>query len=374
MVSKSFIDELGTRATRQRANLATEEATKHALVLPFLQGLGYDVFDPEQVVPEFTADFGLKSGEKVDYAIIRDGAPVMLIECKRVGDPLDAARASQLARYFNVTQARIAVLTDGARYKFFSDLDADNTMDTVPFLEVDTTAATDRDIQALGHFARSTFNIDEARSAAAKMKHISGMKGYLAQLYSQPDEEFVRLLAKRVFSGPLFQNRMEHFTGLARLAFHEFVNDLIGDTLRRASDIVNSNNANEPGESDAEVDPAEDPAADSGSRNIVTTAEEIEGYELVKTILSEVVDPDRIFMRDSQSYCAILLDDNNRRAICRLHFNSPARKQLSIAGSERDEAGRRISTFHRIESVNDIPEYFEQLKEAVRGRLADAEG
>ena len=173
------------------------------------------------------------------------------------------------------------------------------------------------------------------------MKHISGMKGYSTQLHSQPDEEFVRLLARRVFSGPLFQNRMEHFTGLTRLAFHEFVNDLIGDTLRRASDIVNSNSANEPGESDVEVDPDEDPVADSGSRNIVTTAEEIEGYELVKTIVSEVVDPERVFMRDSQSYCAILLDDNNRRGHLSPALQFPGPEATLHRGQQTGRSGEK---------------------------------
>ena len=376
MVSKGFIDELGARATRQRANLATEEATKIALILPFLQGLGYDVFDPEQVVPEFTAGFGSQAREKVDYAIIRDGTPVMLIECKKVGDRLERDGAKQLGSYFHETPARIGVLTDGVRYRFFSDLDADNVMDERPFLEVDITAADNRDIQALGHFARATFNLDEARSAAANMKHISGMKGYLTQMYSQPDEEFVRLLTRQgaSFSGPLFQNRLEHFSGLARLAFHEFVNDLIGDTLRRASDIVNSSASNEPDETNLEGDADDDYGDNSGSRNIVTTAEEIEGYELVKAIVSDAVDAERVFMRDSQNYCSVLLDNNNRRAICRLHFNSPSRKRLSIPSNERTRGGARVSTFHDIESVNDISEYAEQLREAVRERLSEVEG
>ena len=88
MVSRNTIEEIGSRATRQRDSLTTEEATKHALILPFIQALGYNVFDPTEVVPEFTADYGLKAGEKVDYAIMRNGEPVMLFECKKIGDSL----------------------------------------------------------------------------------------------------------------------------------------------------------------------------------------------------------------------------------------------------------------------------------------------
>lgn len=371
MVSKAAIDEIGNRANRQRRNLATEEATKQALVLPLLQTLGYDVFDPEQVVPEFTADYGLRNAEKVDYAILRDGNPVMLIECKKVGDPLDVARASQLARYFAMTPARIGILTDGIVYKFFSDLDAENMMDADPFLEIDITNMDQRDIQALGCFAKNTFDLDEARSTASNMKHIAGMKSYLAQMYSQPDEDFVRLLTRRVFSGPLVQSRMEYFTGVTKLAFHEFVNDLISDTLRRATDIVSSgsNPADEPEPSQQETEVNDLPQDDT--KGIFTTVEELQGYELVKAIVSDVVDPDRVVIRDTKSYCGILLDDNNRKPICRLHFNVQNRKGLSIFGTGRDDMRRREETIHRIESVNDIDQFAEQLRDTVRMHMEE---
>ena len=164
----------------------------------------------------------------------------MLFECKKVGDPLDSGRASQLARYFTNTPARIAILTDGIIYKFYSDLDAENAMDTQPFLEMDITNIDQRAMQSLSHFAKHSFNLDEVHSIASNMKHVSGMKSYLTDMYSQPDEEFVRLLARKVFNGPLFQTRIEHFTGLTKLAFTGFVNDLISDTLQRASNIVHS--------------------------------------------------------------------------------------------------------------------------------------
>ena len=203
MVSHSAIQDLSARATSQRENLATEEAAKHALVLPFIQALGYDVFNPTEVTPEFTADYGVRNSEKVDYAIMRDGDPAILIECKKVGDPLDVERASQLARYFVHTPARIAVLTDGIVYKFFSDLDQENTMDLAPFLVVDITKVNVQDIPALGYFTKHSFDLDEARSAATEMKRTAGMKTYLAEIYAQPDEDFIRLLTRQVFSGPL---------------------------------------------------------------------------------------------------------------------------------------------------------------------------
>ncbi len=269
MVSRNTIEEIGSRATRQRDSLTTEEATKHALILPFIQALGYNVFDPTEVVPEFTADYGLKAGEKVDYAIMRNGEPVMLFECKKIGDSLGVGTASQLARYFTNTPAHIGILTDGVIYKFFSDLDAGNIMDTDPFLEINLTRADNRDLQALSYFTKQSFDLDEARSAASNMKHITGMKTYLTEMLSQPDEEFVRLLARRVFSGPLVQSRVEHFTALAKLSFHEFVNDFITDTLRRASNIVN----NEPVETDVTTEAQNEEPIVNERKNVVTTLE-----------------------------------------------------------------------------------------------------
>ena len=366
MVSRSAIEDIANRASHQRNVLATEEAAKHALVLPFIQALGYDVFDPGEVVPEYTADYGIRSGEKVDYAIMHDGIPVMLIECKAVTDSLDTERASQLSRYFVNTPARIGILTNGIVYKFYSDLDAENTMDTAPFLEIDITKTDNRSLQAISHFTKQSFDLEDAKAAAAQMKYIAGMKTYLADMYAQPDDDFVRLLSRHVFSGPLFQSRMEYFNGLVRQAFHGFVNDRINETLQRASDMVNIGPVEAVGETDEQDTAPEGDESESRDRqSIVTTAEELEGYELVRTIVSDCVDPERVTMRDRQSYCAILLDNNNRRTICRLRFTS-RRRVLALMGEERTSGGSLKEVWHDIETVNDITNYAHQLQERVR--------
>lgn len=110
---------LALKVRNQREAIQTEEATKNAFIMPFISTiLGYDVFNPLEVVPEFTADLGLKKGEKIDYAIMRDGEVQILIECKKSTEPLKIEHASQLFRYFAVTNARIAVLTNGETYHF----------------------------------------------------------------------------------------------------------------------------------------------------------------------------------------------------------------------------------------------------------------
>ena len=360
MINQNALESLAQRARHAlEANLLqTEEASKHTLVLPFLQSLGYDPFDPETVVPEYTADFGIKAGEKVDYAIIQDGDlsnPILLIECKKVGDSLDRARASQLARYFTQTPAKIGILTNGIEYHCYSDLDAENVMDEIPFVSLSILELDPQDVRILNYLSKGAFDVEEARTAASNLRYTNGMKAEFASLYTSPDEEFVRLMAGRVFGGRLTANRMEHFTNLTKLAFQGFVNDRLNSTLQRASDI-----ANEPPTVDddtAEAGPETEPES-ADSRDVVTTAEEIAAYETVQTLLADMVEPERIVMRDTKSYCNILLDDNNRKIIVRLYFNSKAAKHLGwVYGSdiERDA----------ISDVNELAQYADKMRERV---------
>lgn len=356
MINQNALESLAQRARHalEADLLQTEEAAKHTLVLPFLQVLGYDPFDPETVVPEYTADFGIRAGEKVDYAIIQDGDlnnPILLIECKKVGDPLDRERASQLARYFTQTSARIGILTNGVEYKCYSDLDADNVMDETPFVSLSILELDSRDIAMLNHLAKGTFDVDEARTAASNLRYTDGMKAEFARLYTNPDEEFVRLMAGRVFNGRLTAARMGHFTDLTKVAFQSFVNDRLNSTLQRASDI-----ANEP-----VLDDDDDTTEPEGEerRDVITTAEEIEAYEMVQTLLADMIEPERIVMRDTKSYCNILLDDNNRKIIARLYFNRKAAKHLGwvygLNDTERDE----------ISDVNDLAQFTDKMRERV---------
>ena len=178
MVSHNAFQILSERAARYVAenSLATEEAVKHALVLPFIQALGYDCFDPAEVVPEYVADYGMKKGEKADYALKQDGSVTILFEAKELHNHLTAAEAGQLSRYFANTDARIGILTNGVRYLFFSDLENANVMDSDPFLEVDITALDARQLVHLEHFSKGQFNVSEAVAAAANMKYTNGMR------------------------------------------------------------------------------------------------------------------------------------------------------------------------------------------------------
>lgn len=361
MLQLNALQEIVERATTQRDNLSTEEAAKHALVLPFIQVLGYNIFDPSEIVPEFTADYGHKKGEKVDYAIMYDGQPAILMECKTADDPLDGGRASQLSRYFHTTTARIAVLTNGVVYKFFSDLDTDNVMDETPFYVVDITHMGDRDLESLNHFTKQAFDMDKACTVAADMKYIRGIKTYLRQMYTAPDAQFVKLLAREVCPGRLMtRERVAQFTALVKLGFQGFTSDFINETLQRASDIANTAYAEADEDSNnPEVDDSAAISEPDSKRNIITTVEEIEGYEMIKSIISTSVDPERIAMRDTLSYCGVLLDDSNRKTICRMYFNSKNVKYLEVFNEDKSK------NRYRLESVNDITHYADHLRAAV---------
>ncbi len=350
------LQEMSVRLQTQLAHLSTEEATKNALIMPFIGALGYNVFDPTEVVPEFTADVGTKRGEKVDYAIMRDGVPIILVECKASSVDLDAAHASQLYRYFSVTPARFGVLTNGVCYKFFSDLEAPNRMDSRPFFEFDLRHIDKQSVAELKRFEKQSFDLDAILSTASELKYTKGIKRAFAQEWLNPSDELVRLFGGRVYSGRMTQGVREQFSPIVKRAFHEFVTDRLNERLKSALERSDTQSA----ESSSEVQdrtPAEGETPDS---DVVTTEDEMEAFYIVRAILGDTVDVRRVFMRDTQSYCGILLDDNNRKPICRLHFNSPTRRHIGLLDEEKNE------TRHPIDDPVDLYKHAAELKVAAR--------
>jgi predicted type IV restriction endonuclease len=312
-----FIDHiqaLAARVSKQVDRLATEEATKNALVMPFINALGYNVFDPTEVTPELTADVGVKKGEKVDYAILKDGEVIMLFECKAVNTNLDRVTPSQLYRYFSVTQARLGVLTNGVTYRFFSDLEAPNKMDTKPFLEFNILDIQESVIPEIKKLTKSHFNQEAILEAAAELKYTREMRRLLADQLNAPSDEFVRLFISEVYTGRVTQSVKDQFKPLVQRAFKLFVNEQINDRLKS---VLAST-----GEAADEMATAE-PAPDEGSgAEIETSEEEREAFHIVKAILRSSVEAKRISARDVKSYFGILLDNNNRKPLCRLYFNT----------------------------------------------------
>ncbi len=320
------IRDLASRIPNQIPHLRTEEAAKNALVLPFLSALGYNVFDPFEVTPELDADVGVKKGEKVDYAILKDGKPVMLFECKTCNANLDECHASQLYRYFSVTPARVGVLTNGVTYRFFSDLEAPNKMDSRPFLEINLLAADDLVLAELKKFSKGSFEIGAILANASDLKYTREIKRILNQELSQPSEEFVRFFTAQVYPGRMTQAIREQFTEITRKALQQFISEKVSDRLKSAL-------AQELEITKAAA-PAEEPLLEGHA--VETTAEEMQAYYIVQAILSQMVDPARIVLRDQKTYCSVLLDDSNRKPICRLWFNT-AQKYLGLFDAAKVE-------------------------------------
>ncbi|WP_072620555.1 type I restriction endonuclease [Spirulina major] len=332
-------------------HLETEEATKNALIMPFIAALGYDIFNPQEVIPEFTADVGTKKGEKVDYAILSNGEVILIFECKKAGTDLGQAEKSQLFRYFSVTKARIAVLTNGTQYYFYSDLEASNKMDSRSFLELDLEDPRPHTLQEVKKLAKDNFDLERILSTASELKYTSAIKKVLSEQYDSPDEEFCKYFFSKTNPGGRFVgNAKESFMPLVKKALNQFVSEKINDRLRSALEPEGK-------EADPEVEsPIEEEVVTS---NIVTTEEELEAFRIIRAIVTKVIDPERVAYRDVKTYMSILFDDNNRKPVCRLWFNS-RQKYLGTFDADRNE------TKNPIENLSDIYQYGEQIVAAVQ--------
>lgn len=355
-----FIDEikaLSSKIAKQMDMIQTEEATKNAFVMPFISALGYNVFDPTEVTPELDADIGVKKGEKVDYAILRDGKPVMLFECKSCKTNLDKEDITQLYRYFNATEVRLGIITNGVVYRFYTDMEESNKMDKKPFLEVNMLDIKDSVIDDLKRFCKLTFNLEETLTAAAELKYTREIKRILSDQLTNPSEQFVRFFAAQVYSGMLTQNVRQQFVDLTKRALNHFINDRINERLKSAlteeTPLVQT------------TTPSPEETQEETKNKIVTIQEETEGYYIVKSILRQYLDVTRVFMRDTVSHCGILLDDSNRKPICRFYFNNPKKKYLGLCVAKNKEEKILIN------DLNEIYQYAERLQATVQSYEQD---
>lgn len=323
------LEKIARRIPEIEDNLETEEATKNALVLPFIQALGYDVFDPAEVVPEFTADVGIKRGEKVDYAILIDGDPAILFECKKCGASLEC-HSSQLFRYFTTTSARIAVLTDGVRYRLFTDLRKPNRMDDEPFLTLDIQNPKPHALGEVERLRKGGFDLEGLLTAAERLSVLGQLRSFIRAEIESPSDSMVRQFAERLHTGRMTQSILDSFRPLVQQAFQQTVGGQVEQRLRAALEVTVEPRMEEPAAHHAE------PVDESPDAEPETTLEELEAYFSVKAMLRDMVDTGRIHARDNKSYFAVLLDDNNRKPVCRFWFNG-SRKYLGVFDGDKAE-------------------------------------
>ena len=302
-------------------HIDSEETTKIALITPFLRELGYDTADPSVVKAEYTADVGTKQGEKVDFAILDDGEPVVFIECKPVNKELSKDNISQLFRYFSITNVQIGILTNGVDYLFYTTGE-DNRMDDKPFMEINLLNLTKKDISELEKFAKDNFSVDNAVSRADDLKYRNLIKKTLIKEFEEPSDEFIKVIGKQVYDGILTQNVKDRFGKIIVSVNTEFINERV---QKRLADAVESNDIKVEKETEEEQQAIEESKSDDG---IVTTDEELEGFYIVKSIASENDNADYVAMRDQKKYCNILFDDNKYYPIVRFYFNNPKRLKM----------------------------------------------
>lgn len=335
-----FRDEiklLGDRVAKLKDQIQTEEATKNAFIMPFLKALGYDVFNPLEVVPEYVADIGLKKGEKIDYAIFKDGSPTLLVECKHWAQNLDL-HDGQLLRYFHVSKSKFGMLTNGIVFRFYSDLVEPNKMDEKPFLEFNIIDIKDNQIEELKKFHKSYFDIDSIVANASELKYMNELKGLLQVELANPSNDFVKHFARQVYPGMITAKILEQFTTLTKKAIQFHISDLITDRLKSALKKEDQSTAPET---------TATPEEETSEAKIITTEDEINGFLIVKAILRKSIESTRIFHRDAQSYFSIILDDNNRKPICRLYMNG-SKKQIGLFDEQKKETRQELATLDSI--------------------------
>lgn len=354
---KDLIKQLAEKINQQKENILTEEATKNAFIMPFINALGYDVFNPLEVVPEMDCDLVKKKGEKIDYAIVKDGAPIILIECKHWQQDL-SLHDTQLKKYFVASKAKFGVLTNGIRFLFYTDLENQNIMDDKPFLELDVTDVKDYQLVELKKFHKSYFNIDDILSSASGLKYSTELKKIFAEELVNPTPEFVKFFAKKVYDGVITSKVQEQFSELVKRAFSSYINELISKRLKTALSSEEQREATETASAHAGSEAVE--ATAELKDGIVTTQDELDGFNIVRAIVRKSVDVSRIVHRDALTYFSILLDDNNRKPICRLYFNGKSKKYISTFNADKTE------TKHEIVDLNDIFNFEDELCEIIK--------
>jgi hypothetical protein len=342
---KDQIKILGDRVLKLKEQIQTEEATKNAFIMPFMQALGYDVFNPMEVVPEFISDIGLKKGEKIDYAIFLEGKPTILIECKHWAQNL-SIHDGQLLRYFHVSKAKFGLLTNGIIYRFYSDLVDANKMDEKPFLEFNISEIKDNQIEELKKFHKSYFDADSIVNTASELKYTNELKQLLNQELNNPTPEFVKYFAKQVYPSIVTAKVLEQFTNLTKKSVQQYISDLITERLKTAlnkeDEVLKEQENKQLIDVDVDIE-----------NKINTTEQELEGFMIIKSILRQKIELKRLTYRDAQSYFAILLDDNNRKPICRLYFNGN-KKYFVTLDENKKEIKNEISTLDDIYSFSEI--------------------
>ncbi|MEM8717930.1 MAG: type I restriction endonuclease [Cyanobacteria bacterium P01_G01_bin.39] len=370
-----FIDQIKTIAQRidkVKDKVINEEATKTAFIIPFIEALGYDIYNPGEVFPEYTADIPVLKNDKVDYAILSEGKPTILIECKCCQDSLDNFKhTAQLHRYFQNTEARFGVLTNGITYRFYTDIDTGHIMDTKPFFEFNLTKFNDSDVNELKKFSKANFDPNTLNDTAQNLLYTKEIKRLVTEQFANPSAELVKFFACQIYNKRMTSNAVEKFTEITKASLKEFINERIAERLKSA--MEDSEKIVE----DTKETTEEIEKQPLGIENaIVTTEEELEGFYIVKSVLREVLDVSKLQSKDTINYFGINLYGKVNQTVCRLYFNGK-RKYISIIDANGKEVKKEIANLDGIygvaEFLKDRITYLTEGKYISEARKVEAE-
>ena len=306
---------LAQKVEQHKENINSESATITSLVMPFFQALGYDTSNPLEVVPEFSADApGTKNQDKVDLAIMTKGKPLIVVECKSCKEENISKYSKQLFKYFNATEAKFGILTNGIIYHFYADLDKDNIMDSTPFFTFDILNIDDELLPEIEKFHKDNFNASKILSSANQLKHTRTLRQWFQEQADEPDDNFMKLMLEIGYgtSKTKTQKAISEYRPIVKHAFTRFLNEY--------------------------------------------SQAEFEAYAIVKSILIDTIDVNRLSHKHTTNYMAILLDDNSNKRICRLWFKGK-QKYITTPDENMNPVKREIT------SLNDIYNYAEQIRE-----------
>lgn len=325
--------------------VTNEEATKMSMIVPFFQLLGYDVSNPMEFCPEYTAGVGNQKSEKVDFAIVLDNSLEILIECKWCGETLEKHH-SQLFKYFCATSAKFAILTNGIQYKFYTDIEKANTMDLIPFLEVDMGNLTESTIKSLLRFRKEAFDKDMLVDIARKRKYSMRIEEWFKVQMEDASDGLVKAVLTDVYDSKKTQKTIDEFRPLVNEVFSNYIADIVNERVQNA---LMPHNKNVGEKTEKEV-----------ASKIITTEEEKQGYNIIRAILAEEVDLRNVDYRDVESYFSVLYNNSSVKPICRLYFNSE-KKYIHIPNGTKNSNGTKLFDKYQIESLIDIFKYKKQL-------------
>ncbi len=202
---------------------STETQTRASIIDKFLKILGYDSTNPLEVSHEFIADVGIKKGEKVDYAILKNKEDVILIECKLPSSKLTEQESGQLIRYYQATttKSKFAIFTNGVKFKFYSEFEEPNKMDLIPFFEFDITKLKDDDLNVLSWFHKEFFVVNRTFETMRERYYVIKLKNTISSELNAPSREFKQLLIKKVFKDRLSESNLLYYTPFIDKALNE---------------------------------------------------------------------------------------------------------------------------------------------------------